>query len=324
VTSNRSNNGLTSRPQTRHLIAASVAVLVPFAARGAQPDESLGSERATEARVQTPLLQNVSLSFSLQPEQKPAESQPAETPLEEPKPLTISTNRSSFTDTCVFVPIGHFQLETGYTYTLRDRDGVRTDTHNGPELLARVTLIEDRLEINLGTSGYVWSGSDDGTSTQSVSGFSDIVPGFRVKIIDEDGFMPRICFEAQTTVGLGSHDISTRKVEPVARLLWSHDLGHGLGICGSLGIAYPTTDGSHFIQGQGSVCLTWSATDTLSFFAEYYLLGPNTKDTHAAHYADFGVAYLLTNRVQLDARIGAGLNQEANNLFVGAGISFLF
>ena len=36
--------------------------------------------------------------------------------------------------------IGHFQLETGYTFTFRNRDGIETQTHNAPEILARIPL----------------------------------------------------------------------------------------------------------------------------------------------------------------------------------------
>jgi hypothetical protein len=46
--------------------------------------------------------------------------------------------------------------------------------------------------------------------------------------------------------------------------------------------------------------------------------------TDAAHYVDFGGAYLFCNRVQLDARLGFGLNRTADNASVGVGISCLF
>jgi hypothetical protein len=70
--------------------------------------------------------------------------------------------------------------------------------------------------------------------------------------------------------------------------------------------------------------VSFPVTSKVSGFAEYYVIGPNSKGTDAAHYADFGGAYLLTNHIQLDARLGFGLNKEADNLFVGVGISFLF
>jgi hypothetical protein len=250
-------------------------------------------------------------------------SQPPEPP-KEAAPLTIFTNRPSFNDTTGIVPIGHFQLETGYTFTFRDRDGVETQTHNAPELLARIPIIDDRLELQFGTSGYVWSRSNSGAGFESVEGFSDVIAGVRVKIIDQDGWVPRLAFQALTTVGLGSSAISNRDAEPTMKLIWSYDLGSGWGICGNLGAGYLTTSGERFWQGQAGVCLTYTINDQWSVFGEYYVFGPNSKGTDAAHYVDCGAAYLITPRIQLDGRIGVGVNHEANNMFVGAGISFLF
>ncbi len=250
-------------------------------------------------------------------------AQPSEPPVAE-KPLVISTNRPTFNDTAGIVPIGHFQLETGYTFTYRDRDGVETQTHNAPEILARLPILEDRLEIQLGTSGYVWTSSDDGTGSVSNEGFSDMTIGLRLKVLDEDGWVPRLAVQAVTTTSLGSDGISNQDVEPVFKLIWSYTLKDGWGVYGNLGVGYLSTSGERFIQGQGGVCVSYTINDKWSLFGEYYLFGPNAKGTDAAHYTDIGAAYLITPRIQLDARIGAGLNDEANNFFAGAGISFLF
>ena len=42
------------------------------------------------------------------------------------------------------------------------------------------------------------------------------------------------------------------------------------------------------------------------------------------HYLDVGLTYLLTNRIQLDVWAGIGLNDRADDYFVGGGISMLF
>jgi Putative MetA-pathway of phenol degradation len=261
------------------------------------------------------------LSFAQQPPQGTAE-QPR--PPAEERPLTISTNRPSFTDTTGFVPSGHLQLEMGYTFTLRDRDGVETRTHNGPEVLFRVPLIEDRLELQFGTSGYVYSHFDDGTTSGSVDGFSDMTVGARLKVVDENGWVPRLCLQLATTIGAGSDDISNQDVEPVFKVIWSYDLGQGWTMYGNFGVGYLTAGSDRFTQGQGGVCVGYTINDAWSVYGEYYMFGPNTKGSDAAHYADVGAAYLLTARIQLDARVGCGLNEEANNFFTGAGISFLF
>lgn len=262
---------------------------------------------------------------------------PAETPLSfqpgdppaipaDPMPLTISPDRPGFSDGTGIAPTGHLQLETGYTFTFRNRDGVETQTHNAPELLARVGLIEDRLELRLGTSGYVWSRSNTGSAGEfeSTAGFSDLYVGFKLKALDQDGFVPRLVFEGITTVGTGSRSVSNRDLEPTIKLIGSWDLGSGFSLTSNLGMTYATSGSQRFIQGIASASLSYSISDRLSVFGEYFVVGPHTKGTDAAHSLDFGGAFLLNNRIQLDARIGVGLNNQADNFFTGAGISFLF
>lgn len=244
------------------------------------------------------------------------------TPVEQP--LTISTNRPSFNDTTSIVPIGHFQLETGYTFTFRDRDDVETQTHNAPELFARIPLLEDRLELQFGTSGYIWSRSDDGSGFDSTEGFSDMSVGLRLKVADQAGWRPRIAVQASTTTGIGTDGISNQTAEPTFKFLWSYSLEDGWGIYGTAGIGYLTAGDDRFIQGQGGICLSKTLSEKWSVYGEYYVFGPSSKGTDAAHYISGGAAYLITSRIQLDGRIGFGLNDEANNVLAGVGISFLF
>lgn len=248
-------------------------------------------------------------------------------------PLVISTDRPSFSDGTGIVPMGHFQLETGYTFTFRNRDDVETQKHNGPEILGRVAMVEDRLELRVISSGYVWSRANDGRGSgyASSEGWSDVALGFKLKLTDQSGWLPRLALGAQTTVGTGSDHISSQIAEPTVKLIWSYDLGQsfgeawkGTGVGGNLNAAWPTSGGDRFAQGQGSVYFTFPVFDGATGFVEYYVIGPNSKGTDAAHYADFGGVYLLNDRVQLDARVGVGLNEEADNAFVGVGMSFLF
>lgn len=313
-------------PLTRRGVAGAMAVpaLICVAAFGQSGTEvtplvCTPPVQVPEARGEFSLA-DARLSFSLQPQ--PA----AETPqvLAGEQSLTISTNRPSFDDTTGIVPIGHFQLETGYALTFRNRHGVETQTHNAPELLGRIPLLEDRLELQLGTAGYVWSRSDGGSGFESNRGFSDMTVGLRLKVTDQDHWLPRIALQASTTTGLGTDGISNQDVEPTFKFIWSYDLGDGWGVYGNLGFGYLTSGSDRFLQGQGGVCLSKTLNDKWSVYGEYYVFAPNSKGTDAAHYLDFGAAYLITPRIQLDGRVGFGLNQEANNLFTGFGVSFLF
>lgn len=305
------------RDQTprRHALAAAggfALLAAPMAAAGApvEPPEPQPQAASTTAP------------------QLPAEAPPAA----EPK-LVISTDRPSFSDSTGIQPLWHLNVETGITFTFRNRDDVETQTFNGPEILLRYGLIEDRLELRASTSGYAWSRTDDGTGAgfDSSNGWNDVILGLKLKLTDQDGALPRLAFEVQSSLGAGSDNTSSQMAEPTLKLLWSYDLGLSFGddwkgftVGGNANVSWPTTNGARFTQGQGSIYLSFPIIEGLAGFGEYYVLGPNDKGTDAAHSVDFGATYLLNERIQLDGRVGFGLNSEADNFYVGFGISFLF
>ena len=163
-----------------------------------------------------------------------------------------------------------------------------------------------------------------GNGFVSIEGFSDASVGFKVKTADQAGIMPRLALEGQTTVGLGSRAISNRDLEPTVKVIGTWDLGSGLTLNSNAVVTYATSSGERFVQAAGSARLSFAVSERLSLFVEYFVIGPRSKGTDAAHSMDMGGALLLSKRVQIDARVGFGLNQEADNLFAGAGISFLY
>jgi hypothetical protein len=294
-------------------LAATITVISAAVCGQAARAETPNSDALSTPSATTSLLLGATLA-----------SEPIDPPPAAAKPLTISTDRPGFSDSSGIAPVGHLQLETGYTFTFRDRDGVESHTHNAPEVLVRVGIIEDRLELRAGTSGYIWSRSNSGTGFESVEGFSDGYAGFKLKVLDQDGAIPRLVVEGITTLSLGSHNISNRDLEPTAKLIASWDLGAGFTLTSNAVLTYATTSGQRFLQGAGSASLGYAVSDNVSAFIEYFVVGPRTKGSDAAHAIDFGGAVLLNSRTQLDARLGFGINSEADNFFAGVGLSFLF
>ena len=239
-------------------------------------------------------------------------------------PLTISTDRPGFSDSSGIVPAGHFQIESGYTFTFRNREGVETQTNNLPGLTARLGLVEDRFELRLTTSGYQWARSDSGSGFEDTDGWNDLAAGFKLKLIDQNHLVPRLVLEGSTTLSLGTVGVSNRDLEPTGKLITSWDMGSGFSLVSNANLTYATTDGARFLQGAGSAALWYAATDKVSFFLEYFVVAPNSKGTNAANSIDFGGTLLLGNRVQLDASVGFGLNEQANNVFTSFGVSVLF
>jgi hypothetical protein len=209
--------GLSKTGSARHralLSCAAVAMLAPLAAK-AHTDDSAASNDPMKLQS----------AAALQP------SSAATTPAATTSDLTISTDRPSFSDGTGIQPLGTLNIETGYTFTFRKRDGAENQRHNGPEVLARVGILEDRLELRLITAGYTWARTNDGSGSgyQSAHGWNDMTAGFKLKVIDQKGWIPRLAVEAQTTLGVGSDSVSNQIAEPTIKLLWSEDLGEAVG-----------------------------------------------------------------------------------------------
>lgn len=306
-------------------ILISCVLAMPASSAAAEPPPSEAAAAPATSQAATP---------SIDPPPEAGTQKPADTTRETdfkldlsapPAPLVISTDRPGFSTGTGIVPQWHPQLENGFTFTTDHTEGVRTNNEVGPQMLLRVGIVQDLLEFRVSWSGYSWvqtRGSESGN--EYFDGWTDVVFGAKLKAINQDGWIPRIAILAQTTIGGGEEPVATQEVEPLVGLLWSYDLGSGWSVVGNANLAFPTTGGEHFTQGQASVALWFPIVDKMSGFVETYALFPNSKHNDAAYYIDFGATYLLNDRVQLDASLGVGLNKEANDFYASVGISFLF
>lgn len=239
-------------------------------------------------------------------------------------PPTISTNRPSFSDSATLVPANHLQVETGYTFTGRSRNGTRTERHAVPEVLTRYRLLE-RLEGQLLWSGFVRQDTHAGGTSTHDSGAGDPGLGIRVPIEDQHGWMPTLALGASATLGLGDDTFGTgNHTVPTGKVLWSYAFDGGLGLGGNFVVGHLHDGQERFEQVAASVYGTLVLGDRTSVFGEYFVVTPYANGTGPAHSIDGGVLWLASRTVQLDARIGCGLNDEADDFFAGTGISFLF
>lgn len=239
----------------------------------------------------------------------------------------ISPNRPTFSDGTTLIPLGHAQLETGYTFTDRKQDGVETQRQNAPEVTARYRVL-DTLEARVLWGGYAWSETDAGGASSHADGGSDLALAAVIPIADQDGWRPAFAVEVLSTLGIGDEDFSSGHADPTAKLLWSYGGGHlpdWLGIGGNLNASFPTESGDRFTQTAASVYATVTPVDSdTSGFGEWYVVTPYANNLDAAHSADFGVVQRLSRYTAIDARVGFGLNDAADDFFTGFGFSIFF
>ena len=241
----------------------------------------------------------------------------------------LVTDRPDFTESTDAVPTGRIQLEAGYTFTY-DREGEnRLRDHTAPELLLRIGVAED-LELRFGWDGYSWTDRRfEGKTPRGrrvtreawSQGAQDLSVGFKYKFCEQDGWTPHFGVIGAISVPSGGGGISSGDVDPEVVLLWAYDVNDSLAVAGNVGFSGPTDAGDRFFQTSASLSVAFALTEELGAYIEYFGLYPNTEDTDAAHTINGGLTFLVHNDLQLDWRIGMGLNEEADDFFTGIGVS---
>jgi len=231
-------------------------------------------------------------------------------PVEAPAPLV--TDRPDFTESTSAVATGRVQLESGLTFTSGD-----DDTLEAPEALLRIGLA-DRLELRLEAPSYARSDPGD-------DGFGDSSLGFKLELADQRGARPALALIGSVGLPTGESDLAADPLQPGAILAASWDLPHELALGLNAG-ATSADDGAgdNFSEYSASAALGFPIAGDLSGFVEYYGLYRSGGGGGPEHVADGGLTYLITPDVQLDVRVGVGLNDRAPDWLVGAGLSIRF
>lgn len=292
---------------SRSLIAASLVLLTSASVRAQGPEswgdlfedsELRSSARSFAARLASPF--------------RPSEEDPLE------------TDRPDFTEASSVVAPGRVQLESGYTF-VRDRSGgVETTIHAVPQFVWRIGVV-DKVELRIvWDGGYLIERETDQTTgaVTKRSGGTDMDLGTKVALLEQDRWIPETALISTLSVSTGSDEFRSGKTQPKFNLLYSWGITDDWSIAGSSGLGYLFADDDNYTQIHQSFTTAYSITDQWGVYLEWFALWFDGAASGATqHYADTGVTYRFTPNLQLDWRIGVGLNEQADDLFTGAGYS---
>lgn len=228
----------------------------------------------------------------------------------------LVSDRPDFTESTGTIAPGHVQLEAGVT---RQETG-EIDALSAGEILVRIGLGE-RLEARLGAGS--WTQID--VPGDQIDGYEDPSVGLKVRLTppvdDRPPGYPAVSFILGTSVPVGSPQLTSDAWEPEARFAFDWILTERFTLASNLGVASLSADGERFEQLLASLTVGIAATDRLGVFVETYGFSEEEPRGDATRYANTGVTFAVTDDLQLDARIGFGLNDPSPERFVGVGMA---
>ena len=228
-------------------------------------------------------------------------------------------DRPDFTEGTSIVPRGHFQLEGGATVG-RIED---VDTTTFGELLVRIGAGE-RWEGRIGVSSY----NRVETPLDSVSGFDDPAIGLKVRFTDSAGDLapgqPAAALVFETSIPGGDRELTADEWVPAAILALDWELGLRFGLGANVGYSYAAGEEDRFHQLFASLSSGFAITDRVGSYLEWYGFLEESEDGPSTHYVDGGVSFLINNDLQVDARVGTGLNDADPDWYVGVGAAVRF
>ncbi|HUG70137.1 MAG TPA: transporter [Pirellulaceae bacterium] len=234
----------------------------------------------------------------------------------------LVTDRPDFTEASSTVGRGVAQLEFGYTYTSDNSGTEQTLGHSYPETLLRYGIFANWLEFRA-----AWNYANEQVNGVGVSGSEDLYLGFKIGLTPQEGLLPEMALIPQMTVPTGHNAFTADQVLPGVNWIYGWEVNDFISTAGSTQFnrAVDATTSASYTEYAQSWTIAYSLADKLGAYTEWFALFPSSADTaKPEHYFNGGFTYLISNDVQWDIRAGVGLNEAADDYFVGTGLSIRF
>jgi hypothetical protein len=307
---------LPSAPSRAAKAAAALAVASTLLAGRGGAQQALPTRPVALSAV--PMVARAVADSAEAPRAVPVPARPAHQPLAGP-------DRPGYSFSPVSVPAGGVQLESGYTqtqaagqtYRSAGEALVRVGVGHGAEVRVSAPSFASRTDGAAPAGARTTQGTEDarlGVKQQLYAGSAPAgVAATSVAVI------------AGTTVPSGSPGFGARAWQPEAVLVVNTQLTPRFSVVENLSDSYAagatTPDGRRGHRLGTAVAGWYALTGQVSAYAEYAGSRLATGGAVAAHYADAGVTFVPVGHVQLDVRVGAGMNGVPGERFVGAGVT---
>lgn len=245
---------------------------------------------------------------------------------EEPPPLV--TDRPDQTESTGIVPKGMVQLETGLKRDVDTQDGEETISDSIGSGLVRIG-ISRIAELRLGWNGLTSRDQRSGSVEARTSGAADASVGAKFRLATEKGRRPAMAVIAGVSIPAGDDEVTSDGFDPIALFAFSNTISDRIGLGYNAGVVFESTnsengDRTTLSSLVFSIASGFTLTDKLATFVEVFGSTPASASGSSSMSFSTGLMWLVLPNLQLDMSGGAGLNEGANDWFVGIGLSVRF
>lgn len=238
----------------------------------------------------------------------------------------IVTDRPDFVESSKVVGRGRFQVETSIAGYRNKAGGVKDKAYATPTLLRYGS--GDDWEVRLETAGRLRATSTDTASgaRYTESGYGDVSLGVKWHAADEQGARPSVGVLAHVDLDSGSAPFRAHGKGGSLHVAAEWELANDFSLGVMPGVAWRVNaDGDHYTGGVFGIVVGKGWTADLRGFVEYSAEQiAHARDGGTVSSVNTGVAYLLTDTVQLDTALSRGLNRRTPDWSWTVGLSMKF
>jgi hypothetical protein len=227
----------------------------------------------------------------------------------------LVSDRPDFTESTVTMTPGDVQLEGGHTFERVTSYKVNTTG----ELLLRIG-VTSRAELRIEPGSYTKVTSPFGDASGREDGGLGVKVRLHTPPDDKRSLVPALSLVLDSSIPTGSDRFRQNRPQPEAKLASAWSLTDRVDLSTNFNVARPRDENGRYTELAASASFGFELTPRVGAYAEVYGFAPQLEGAGRTHYANSGFTLSVTPNVQLDLRGGVGLNGDAPDYFVGAGI----
>jgi hypothetical protein len=231
----------------------------------------------------------------------------------------IETDRPDQTESPCIVPKKYFQFEFGLNMEKDNYQNIKSTTFVLPTGLLKYG-INDNVELRVEFQSFIQRQKINVVKS-STSSLEPIEIGFKARLWEERGLIPKTSFIVHTTIPkFSTKEYRHLSSAPNYRFTMQHRLSDNWSLGYNLGMEW---NGENTIPSY-TYTLAPGFTINEKWAGYFEVFGFVSKEESPIHSVDGGLYYFPNDNVKLDVSAGYGLTKAAPDFYIAIGGSFRF